>query len=143
MEGTRDLIATTLLPDAVIQFRKTAEGLLQGAKQATLTPHARFILAYESIHTLFLSVLSHHGFLPGKEKGHRTVVLQTVAGHLKLSPEQFAFLDDGHNVRNERSYRVPLPPVSKAYAEDFIELADAVHAQTKALEPDIFKATWT
>jgi hypothetical protein len=113
--------------------------LLQGAKLDRLIPHAKFTLAYESVHMLCQAVLSHHGYLAGKEKGHRTVVLQAVAGHLKLTPDQFSLLTDGHNLRNERSYRVPLPPISSAYAADFLDLADAVHAQAKALEPGLYR----
>lgn len=121
-----------------MQFRKTAEGLLHGAKVAALIPHAKFTLAYESVHMLCQAVLSYHGYLAGKEKGHRTIVLQAVAGHLRLTADQFSLLSNGHDLRNERSYRVPLPPVSNAYALDFIDLADAIHAQAKLIEPGLF-----
>jgi hypothetical protein len=131
-------VGTKLTAPEVSQFRKTAEGLLQGAKQTALTPHAKFILAYESVHSLCLAILSHHGYLPGKEKGHRTIVLQAVAGHLGLTGDQFELLSDAHNIRNERTYRVPLPPVTRAYAEDFIELTDDFHAKAKVVEPGIF-----
>lgn len=122
----------------LLQFRQNAAEYLAAAKAEGARPTARFLLAYEAIHSLCIGFVYAHGLLPADSPGHRETVLKLAVQQLGATSEEFAELDQAHRTRNEKTYRLPAPPVSGKTADELLALAERMTALAKAKLPEWF-----
>jgi len=123
----------------LLQFRQNAEEYLAAAQAEGARPIAKFLLAYEAIHSLCIGYVYAHGLLPAEGPGHRETVLKLALQQLGGTPEEFAELDQAHRTRNEKTYRLPAPPVSGKTADELLALAQRLTSLAKAKLPDWFE----
>ena len=112
--------------DEIHQYIAVATDLLRDAKRADISPHARYMLAYDGIHSLAMAVLLHYGTRPGDGPGHRTLALTKFADELQLDLGTRKIMLDAHGRRNESIYRSALPPVTHKDAETVISVLTLV-----------------
>jgi hypothetical protein len=108
----------------VRQYITNAAGMLGDAKRAGNSVHGRFICAYESVHCLSMAFLRHYGCRPGGE-GHRQQALQVFVQQIGLN-EAFATVTRAHQIRNDKTYHEPAPPVDQTTIDgliNFVEMA--------------------
>lgn len=111
--------------DSIDQYVKTASDLLADARRPSNSPHGRYLMAYEGLFSLAMAVLEYHGTRPGDGEGHRISALQRFAADLGLTPGQVKTLTDAHTLRNARTYRSPIPPITGAQAQGVVSLLEA------------------
>jgi len=111
--------------DSIDQYVKTASDLLVDARRSSNSPHGRYLMAYEGLFSLAMAVLESHGTRPGDSEGHRISALQRFAADLGFTPGQVKTLTDAHNLRNARTYRSPIPPITDAEAQGVVSLLEA------------------
>lgn len=112
-------------PDSIAQYVRTATELLADAKKSTNSAHGRYLMAYEGLFSLAMAVLEFHGTRPGDGEGHRISALQRFAADMGFTPGQVKTLTDAHNLRNARTYRSPIPPITHAQVEGVVTLLEA------------------
>jgi hypothetical protein len=113
---------------SIAQYLANAGALLQDAGSAG-SPLGRFLLAYEGIHCVALAFLEHLGVRPGDGEGHRMNALQIAVQEMGIEnthPGALRTVIDLHRMRNDKIYRRPYPPVSKAAADATVRLLSAV-----------------
>lgn len=98
---------------------RSAGRKLHDARNATLSPDSRFILAYDAAHSLALAALRWHGFRPD----NRYIVFQALGATLSLPTARWRFLDNCHQKRNVALY-------DGDFAEDEQLIAELVEAAT-------------
>lgn len=119
--------------DELQQYVNIGTGMLKDAVNVTLTPHSRYMLAYDGIHSLAMAVLLHFGTRPGNGLGHRSVAFEKLADELKLDIGLRKIIKDAHDRRNETTYRSALPPLSHKDAENVITALSTVLPKAIAL----------
>lgn len=110
-------------PESVAQFMRTASQM-QAAALPQLPAAVRFTLAYEGMFNVVMAVLEHRGARPGDGAGHRATALQRVAADLQLEPAHLSALTRLHDTRNRVTYRMAIPPITKADAEAMQTILD-------------------
>lgn len=123
----------------LLQFRRNAAEYVAAAKAEGTRPVARFLLAYEAIHSLCIGYVYAHGLLPAEGQGHRETVLKLAVQQLGGTPEEFAELDQAHRTRAEKTYRLPAPPVSRKTADELLALAQRMMSLARAKLPEWFE----
>ena len=121
--GILKTAATNL--DSIDQYVRTANDLLADARKPSNSLHGRYLMAYEGLFSLTMAVLEVHGARPGDGEGHRISALQRFAADLGFTPGQVKTLTDAHNLRNARTYRSPIPPITGAQAQGVVALLEA------------------
>lgn len=97
---------------------------------------ARFLIAYEGFHSLAMAVLNHYGTRAGDGEGHRIQALQLAVheiGMEKSMPGTLKTVTDLHLTRNEKTYKQPIPPVTKAEADAAVAILGAAIGSTRRL----------
>ncbi len=120
---------------SIAQYLANAEALLQDAGSAG-SPLARFLLAYEGIHCVALAFLEHLGVRPGNGEGHRMNALQIAVQEMGIEnthPGALRTVIDLHRMRNDKIYRRPYPPVSKAAADATVRLLSTALPEVRRL----------
>jgi hypothetical protein len=100
----------------------SAKRKLPDAENTALSPDSRFILAYDSAHSLALAALRWHGF----RSENRYIVFQVLAHTLSFPTAKWRFLDNCHQKRNIALY-------DGDYSED-MQLIEELIAVTKELQ---------
>jgi len=111
--------------DSINQYVRTASDLLADATRTSNSPHGRYLMAYERLFSLAMAVLDYHGTRPGDGEGHRISALPRFAADLGFTPGQVKTLTDAHSLRNARTYRSPIPPITGAQAQGVVSLLEA------------------
>lgn len=119
--------------DSIDQYVKTASDLLLDARRTSNSPHGRYLMAYEGLFSLAMAVLEYRGTRPGDGEGHRISALQRFAADLGFTPGQVKTLTDAHNLRNARTYRSPIPPITGAQAHGVVSLLETALPKVKAM----------
>lgn len=102
--------------DSIAQFLRTAGDMVAAAKFPL--PHsARFLLAYEGVFNVVMAVLEFYEVRPADTGGHRATAIKRVAVDLRLDVSKQSVLGRLHDVRNRVTYRMPIPPITKADAD--------------------------
>ena len=104
------------------QFITNAVGMLGDAKRAENPVHGRFICAYEGVHCLAMAYLRHYGCRPGGE-GHCQQALQVFVQQIGLN-EAFATVTRAHQIRNDKTYHEPAPPVDQTTIDGLIRFVE-------------------
>lgn len=121
--------------DEIYQYIEIADQSLKDAKNASMFPHGRYILAYEGLHSLAIAVLINYGVRPGNGPSHGSIALQKLCDELKLDVGARKSVMDTHTRRNEKTYRSALPPVSHKEAEAVIAILEDVLLKVRELIP--------
>jgi len=89
-----------------------------------------------------MAVLEHHEVRPADTSGHRVTAIKRVASDLELTVARQSALGRLHDLRNRVTYRIPIPPITKADADamqailgDMLLAAKALTASPKGHPP--------
>ena len=119
--------------DSIDQYVKTASDLRADARRPSNSPHGRYLMAYEGLFSLAMAVLEYHGTRPGDGEGHRISALQRFAADLGFTPGEVKTLTDAHNLRNARTYRSSIPPITGAQAQGVVSLLETALPKVNAM----------
>jgi hypothetical protein len=125
--------------DEIHAYTDNTSHLLRDARKPELSPHSRYTLAYEGLHSLATANLLQHETRPGDGKGHRTIAFDVLCDELDLDPGMRATVIQAHNLRNTNTYKTPIPPITHKQAESIIAaLTSCIEKAGKKL-PQIFR----
>lgn len=128
-----NLKPTPRLQASIDQFLRVATGLLKDAGSAGISPHGKYLMAYEGIFSVVMATLEHFEARPGDGDGHRTISIQRVAADLGLDSAKFASVTRLHAERNRSIYKAPIPPISVEQAALAVQLLSDMLEKATAL----------
>ena len=91
-------------PEIFSRYFANAKRLLSDAGQQNISLETRCIAAYTAAHFLSLGALYIRGYAPGRKRGHRAIVFQTLAPAIGADHFVMAPLGAYHRKRNKLEY---------------------------------------